>query len=78
MSSRIEEPTQAKTLDEISNDNMVYYFKIELERIERGEKARDLLPIGVLFRFRKMGLFHSRQSNLLSDKALNMLQELRI
>ena len=68
--------TQAKSLEEISNNNLINHFKTELEMIGKGEKARDVLPAGVLFRFRKMGLFRRKQRSELSDKAVKILQEI--
>ena len=76
MNSRIEEPTQAKTLDEISNDNMIHYFKPELIKIEKGALVTDMLPVGVAKRFLEMGFFKRGIGYVLSDKAKDILQEI--
>ena len=65
-----------KTLEEISDANLINHFKTELEMIGKGEKAGDVLPDGVMSKFRKMGLFKRKQSSELSAKALKILQEI--
>lgn len=69
----------AKSLEEISNENLINFYKNELESIERGIKASEILPKGVLKRFHKIGVFNIVKPRLfkLSEKAVNILKEPR-
>lgn len=49
-----------KTLEEISDENMIDFYKVELERIGKGEKAGDLLPGSMVKKFREMGVLQKR------------------
>ena len=49
-----------KFFDEISNENMVLFYREEVEMIDRGSKMRDLIPKPVRFRrARKTGGIHT-------------------
>ncbi len=54
--------TRAKSFEEISDENMLDFFKSEIALIEKGARPRGLLPDGVFKRFRSMGLFKKRFS----------------
>ena len=56
MSSHADAIAQAKTLEEISDNNMVNYFKAELEEIGRGVKATTVLNDAMLKTFVRIGI----------------------
>jgi len=56
MSSHAVAIAQAKTLEEISDNNMVNYFKAELEEIGRGVKATTVLNDAMLKTFVRIGI----------------------
>ena len=66
---------RTKTMEEISDENMIHFYKTELEMIRGGEKAGDLLPDGMVKKFREMGLFKRKVGYVLNDKRLSVLQE---
>jgi len=75
MSSHADALAQAKSLEDVSDDNLVHYFKTELIGIGKGGRANDLLPDSVVQRFLVMGLLKRKISNELTDKAWDIIQE---
>ena len=45
-----------KSFDEISNENMVLFYREEFEMIDQGSSITDLIPKQVRFRLRLRGL----------------------
>jgi len=79
MSSHAVAVAQAKNLEEISDENLIYYFKPELILIGEDQRATDLLPGSVIQKFVCTGVLESLKrpgGHTLTDKAMNILQEI--
>ena len=45
-----------KSFDEISNENMILFYREEFKRVDRGSSITDLIPKPVRFRLLQRGL----------------------
>ena len=79
MSSHADALKQAKSLNKISDENLIRYFKTELILIGEGQNANTILSSKVIQKLIRMGvveyLIRSR-SYILTDKTLDFLQEI--
>ena len=79
MSSGYMDNVIPKSIEEISDENLIHYFKPELILIGEGQKATDLLNYSVIQKFVRIGfLFLEKKpwGYVLTDKAGKILQEI--
>lgn len=79
MSNHASAKAQARYLEKISDENMIHYFKNELEEIRNGTQASSLFNDSMVKSFVRMGILaHSRgkRGHTLTVEALNILQKL--
>ena len=53
---RVRAKEQATILSQISDDNLLFFYRSELLQIEEGGRAVDLLPKNVVKKFIRMGV----------------------
>jgi len=72
-----------KSFDEISNENMVFFYREEFDMIDRGSRITDLIPKPVRFRLLQRGLiepaygFNRNCGFILSPKGREILNGYR-
>ena len=56
MSTYADALSRAESWEDISDKNLLFFYKPELDAISKGSSAKKLLPGGVLKRFSRMGV----------------------
>ncbi len=77
MSSHADALAQAKYLEEISDENIIYYFLSELVCISEGQRARKILPDSVIKKFLRIGVLSSMKrpgTHELTEKAWDIIR----